>query len=388
MRALFATQPGSGHWRPLLPLATALDAAGHEVAFATTPVACAAIAGYGFRCFPAGVDEWLVDAQPTPEGAPNRPAQAAAVWLDVFVDSRARRSLPDLLAVCHEWRPDLLVRELTEFAGCVAAERLGLPDAAVQVGAWRPDLHALVAPALDRLRAEVGLPPDPDLAASFRCLLLSPVPPSFQDPACPLPSTAHPMRYVPFDHGPGGEGRVPDWVEAIGDRPVVYATLGTTYNRTPGVIPAILAGLRDEPVDLVLTVGADQDPAALGEQPPHVRIERYVPQSLLFPHCDLVVCHGGFGTVLTALAHGLPLVVLPIAADQPDNARRGAECGVAVVVGPGARTPEAIRAATRAALGDARYRQNAERLRDEVRAMPGPEDAIGLLERLVASRAS
>ena len=235
MRALFTTQPGAGHWRPLLPLGKALEAAWHEVAFATTPAACAAIAGYGFRCFPAGVDDWLEDARPKLAGSPDRPAQAATVWVDVFVDSRARRSLPDLLAVCRAWRPDLLVRELTEFAGCVAAERLDLPHVAVQVGAWRPDLHRLIGPALDRLRAGVGLPPDPDLAMLHRHLLIVTAPPGFYaGPAAPLPATARFVRHVAFDRS-GDEG-LPAWADALPDRPVFYATMVTVFNKVPGLL--------------------------------------------------------------------------------------------------------------------------------------------------------
>ncbi|MGH3544565.1 MAG: glycosyltransferase [Mycobacteriales bacterium] len=105
-------------------------------------------------------------------------------------------------------------------------------------------------------------------------------------------------------------------------RPTVYATLGTVYNRMAAVFTAILEGLREEPLNLILTLGRNQDPAQFGRHPPHVRIERFVSQALLLPHCDLVITHGGFGTVTAALAHGLPLVLIPISADQPENARR------------------------------------------------------------------
>jgi UDP:flavonoid glycosyltransferase YjiC (YdhE family) len=97
-------------------------------------------------------------------------------------------------------------------------------------------------------------------------------------------------------------------------------------------------------VTLIVTTGRDRDPAAFDPQPEHVRIERYVPQSLLFPRCDAVVAHGGTGTVLAALAHGLLLVLAPVAADQPDNARRCEHLGVARMVPPDGRTPGAFRA--------------------------------------------
>jgi UDP:flavonoid glycosyltransferase YjiC (YdhE family) len=385
MRWIFTTQAGSGHWRPLLPLAQAIRMAGHEVAFATTPVACAALIDLGFCCFPVGIDEWLVEPG-TQRTARHDPAPAASVWVDVFVNMWAKHALPDLLAVCETWRPGLLVREMTEFAGCVAAERLGIPHATVQVGSWRPELQALIGAALDRLRSLVGLGPDPERAMPFRYLLLTSIPMSFIDPGQPLPATAHPMRYVPFDAGSGEERRIPELIGTLEPRPTIYATLGTVNNRTPGLAATILAALRDEPINLVLTVGSDADPAALGEQPSHVHIERYVPQSLLLPFCDLVVCHGGFGTVLTALDAGLPLVIIPIAADQPDNARRCVELGVAEVVDAGTRTPEAIRDAVRTVLGESSYRQRAERLRDKMRAVPDLADTVGLLARLAAEK--
>ncbi len=111
-----------------------------------------------------------------------------------------------------------------------------------------------------------------------------------------------------------------------------------------------------------------------------------MPQSLLFPRCDAVVCHGGTGTVMAVLGHGLPLVLAPVAADQPDNARRCEDLGVARVVPADGRTPEAFRDAVRAVLGDPNYRRNAGRLREEMAHQPGPEEAVGWLERLATEQ--
>jgi MGT family glycosyltransferase len=217
-----------------------------------------------------------------------------------------------------------------------------------------------------------------------RNLWLYQIPPSFIEPSRPVPSTAQAMRYVPFDHGPEPSAP-PAWMEQLGTRPNVYATLGTAYNDAPGVLAAIVAALRDEPINLILTIGPDQDPATFGHQPPHVRIERYLPQSLFIPHCDLVICHGGFGTMLTALRQGLPLVIMPIAADQPENARRCVELEVAEGIVPEHRTPETIREAARTVLADARYRRNAVRLRDEMDAAPPLQHTAALLQHLAGS---
>ena len=91
----------------------------------------------------------------------------------------------------------------------------------------------------------------------------------------------------------------------------MYATLGTGFNKTPGLLEGI-AALRDEPINLTLTVGRDRDPAAFGPQPPNVHVERHVPQSMAFDACDLVVSHCGTRTMLATLDHGLPMVNIPI----------------------------------------------------------------------------
>jgi UDP:flavonoid glycosyltransferase YjiC (YdhE family) len=390
MRVLFTTQIGSGHWRPLAPFARALEAAGHEVAFGTTPIGCTIIAGHGFRCFPIGDDDWQ-DSSRRPQ--PAAPEQSVAVTLNLFLP-RAERNLPELLAVCRIWQPDLIVREQTEFAGCLAAEVLELPHATVQVSAFRGrSFDQIFAEAIGRLRTAAGLPPDPDLAMLYRYLLLAPFPPRYQDPAVPLPPTVRHVRHISFDHlepperPPGLDDEVMTFPDAQrASRPVVYATLGTAYNRTPGVFTAILEGLRGEPVNLVATVNLNQNPAEFGPQPPHVHIARYVPQSLLFPQCDLVITHGGSGTIRAAIDHGLPMVIIPIAADQPDNAYRCAALGLARVITQEARTPEAIRAAVRSVLADPNYRANATQLRDEMRALPGPDSVVDVLERLACER--
>src|SRR5688572_13507791 len=91
MRALFTTQVGAGHWRPLAAFARALLDAGHEVAFAATPFFCAEIGGYGFQTFPVGVDDWLEPASARKVAARTTPPQADVVLRDVFLPSAAKR---------------------------------------------------------------------------------------------------------------------------------------------------------------------------------------------------------------------------------------------------------------------------------------------------------
>jgi UDP:flavonoid glycosyltransferase YjiC (YdhE family) len=108
----------------------------------------------------------------------------------------------------------------------------------------------------------------------------------------------------------------------------VCATLGRGFNgRTPELFHAILESLRDEPVNLILTVGRDEDPDGFESQPENVYIERYVSQSLLLSSCGLVITDAGFSTVMAALSPGLPMLAIPIGADQPINAQRCAALG-------------------------------------------------------------
>ena len=112
----------------------------------------------------------------------------------------------------------------------------------------------------------------------------------------------------------------------------------------------------------------------------------YLPQALLLPYCDLVVSHGGSGSVLGALEHGLPMLVAPMGADQPQNADRCAALGVGRVLDAMSATPEQVRAAASAVLGDPEYRKAAERMRDEIADLPGPDHAVNLLEQLAVTR--
>jgi UDP:flavonoid glycosyltransferase YjiC (YdhE family) len=120
------------------------------------------------------------------------------------------------------------------------------------------------------------------------------------------------------------------------------------------------------------------------QQPSHMRVERHIPQQLLLPACDLVVAHGGFGTVVGALSHALPLVLVPMGADQFYKAECSVRLGVGQVVPLGEQPSDTIRLAVRAALENDEFRTRAQCVRDEMAVMPGPEHAVELLEQLAS----
>jgi UDP:flavonoid glycosyltransferase YjiC (YdhE family) len=176
-----------------------------------------------------------------------------------------------------------------------------------------------------------------------RYLVLSPFPASFRDPAAPQSPNTHLFRSMEPDEP------APEWLRELPDGPLVYLTLGTIFNQESGdLFERALAGLRELPGRVVVTVGRELDPQVLGPQPSNVLVRSYVPQSQLLPHCNLVVSHAGSGSVLGALSHGLPMVLLPMGADQTLNAARAQQLHLAEVLDPVGATPAAIkRAATR-----------------------------------------
>jgi UDP:flavonoid glycosyltransferase YjiC (YdhE family) len=395
MRFLFTTLAGLGHFHPLVPVAQALESAGHVVCFATAPSFHRSVGGSGFPTVSAGFDrdrdgsdERFARLQEELETlSPEGPARTLFRIRNLFAGLYAEWIVPDLLAIATDWEPDVIVRDVAEFGGCIAAEVLGIPHASVRSNTMLSSDSArrLVAPQMTSLRVANNLEPDPNVEMLFRYLHLAFEPSGFSDPAQRPVPTAHLLRPVAFSHS--GEELLPTWVSQLTDRPTVYATLGTVFNtRTPGLFEAILEGLRDEPANLILTIGRDRSPSDFGPEPDNVHIEPYIPQSLLLPYCDLVITHAGFSTVAAALSHGLPMVAIPIDADQPVNAQRCAALGVAEVLEYGRRTPESIRQSVRTLLANNSYRRNAEQIRDQTAALPGAEHGAALLERLAIER--
>jgi MGT family glycosyltransferase len=162
----------------------------------------------------------------------------------------------------------------------------------------------------------------------------------------------------------------------------VYVTMGTVFNE-PDPLRRAVEGIRELPVRVLATVGPAAEPALLGDQPEHVRVERYVPQTALLPHCAVVVSHGGSGTILGALALGLPQVCLPQGADQFLNADAVAASGAGLSIAPAAATAAAVSSAVATVLSQDGYREAAQRVASSIGTMPEPADVASVLETLV-----
>lgn len=384
MRILFTFVGGSGHFEPLIPIARAAEQAGHTVAFSGRPGMMPAVQTAGFTGYASGSAGGDTSQKyPLLTVSMEREEQALR---EFFAGRAARERAADILKLCGESQPDLIVCDEIDFGSLIAAERLGLPYASVLVIAAGSFVRQeVVGEALNRLRAEHGLAPDPDLSTLSRYLVLSPFPPSYRDPAYPLPATAHSLRPLTLDRP--AAAHEPAWLKDLPSRPTAYFTLGTVFNRESGDLFArVLAALSDLPFNLIVTVGQHIDPAEFGSQPAHIHIEQYIPQAVILPYCAVVISHGGSGSVMGTLAHGLPAVLLPMGADQPLNAARCEALGVGLTLDALTARPEDIRQAVMTVLEESTFRQAAERLRDEIAKLPDVSHALRLIERLGAEK--
>lgn len=387
MRILFTTTRGAGHFGPVLPFAYACVRAGHEVLVAGPPrvASLAERAGLPFHALPEPPEDELNAAwEPVFSLPPER--QDEHVIREIFAGCHARAALPGTLATIEEWGPDVVVRESCEFSGAIAAERLGIPHAAVGVflSARNDDLAAVVAaPVLAELRAGVGLGPDAGAWVLRRAPLLTQAPRSLDDRSA---TAAGALRFR--------EPRntqiepLPDWWDGS-EAPLVYLSFGTEAPTTdffPSVYLAAIDALAELPARLLVTIGNARDPAELGPVPASVHVEQWVPQAAVMPHVAAMVGHGGSGSTLTALSWGVPLALVPLFADQGTNARRVAEAGAGVVLEGG---PEAISGLSKAVsrlLDNPSYRAGAARVRDEIAALAPVDDTVAVLAGLAGEQ--
>lgn len=152
----------------------------------------------------------------------------------------------------------------------------------------------------------------------------------------------------------------------------MYVTLGTNANyAVPERLRASIEALAPIGAGAVIT---GMDPATLGVLPEGIEAHRFVPQSALLAHSSAVVCHAGASSLLGALAHRFPCLLLPIGADQFANALAAERRGVALQLEVDAPAT-VIEAALRRVLDDTSLRQAAREVGDEIRAMPSPDDA-------------
>jgi len=421
---LIAVWPFRSHYFPLVGIALALKRAGHQVAFYSGPEARPVVEEEGFSFFPfERVDGEKVNQimfareEYASWHMPFRFRSLLQEWLLGTVPAQ----VSDLRAVVRRFRPDVVVTETSMWApllilrekddvpvavfSTVAACLIPGPDAPpFGLGLPRPRSGAtrMVASAAEAtvralsqrmreganaVRRDFGLPPLPGSVtehAGTMDLYLVPSTRDFDYDRRDLPPN---VRYVgPCVWNKRREEPTPSWLPAL-RRPLVHVTEGTMHAGKPILLRAAALGLSGLPLSVVMTTGgrALEGTAGIGPLGANVRVEDWVPHADLMPLTDVLVTTGGAGTVMTALAAGVPMVVVPTEWDKPENAQRVVEAGAGIRISPWRLDAQRLRRAVGRLLNEPGFRDSARRMRDGLRGLDGLAESARLLSGLAAS---
>jgi UDP:flavonoid glycosyltransferase YjiC (YdhE family) len=353
----------------MVPLALAATGRGDDVLVATGITLSDWVTTCGFQC-----------AEVADYGSPT-PAQLAG--LARFGEKAAFHFFPTLFAppmvralieLCRSWHPDVIIHEECEYAASLVGEHLGIPCVT----------HSFAAPAKPQEERTATVSALEPIWAAYTTAgarlsgetYLDACPPPFQTDAVSSIPGVRQIRPVSFD-GPSGEP--PAWLMNI-RRPAAYVTFGTVpHNAQVVVIQEVMDAVAKRVASVVVTSGPN--PVDAFSVPDNVVIATYVRQSALLGSVDLVVSHGGAGTTLGAIEHGLPHVVVPQRAFSGlRNAERVEALGIGLHV-PADSGPELLEEAVLRTLDDPTFARQATALRKSLDTLPAPERVLDDLHK-------
>lgn len=388
-KLLVAAFGDAGHAFPAIGLARALNERGHQVMVETWERWREPVEELGIEFTAA---EEYTTFPPTSEGHEGPTAGDAALAL---------------LPLMERERFDLVVSDILTLAPALAAERAGLrwatliphiypvqepglpffafgalaPRTPVGRGLWRRALPMLMRgleqgrDEMNETRAVVGLDPIDRLhgGISEDLALVS-----------TFPQLEYPRRWPAHVHvtGPFGfELPYPDVELPKGDDPLVLVAASTAQDPECHLIRVALEALADEPVRVLATTNGHFPPDPLPTPPPNARLVDWLSYSQAMAAADLVVCHGGHGTVARSLAASVPLVCVPAVGDMAENGARVAWSGSGVMLPWRLLSPTTLRLATRRTLSDGSYAARASEIGTWAAAHDGAVAAAELVER-------
>jgi MGT family glycosyltransferase len=412
---LFVTFEGGGNVPPVLGVARRLATRGHGVRVLTEPCLRETVEQAGARFVPFNRHFTRTDrtVDLIGDSAARTPIGALRASLERLVFGPARIVAEETRRAMDGARPDVVVVDALMPGALIAAEAAGIPRVVLfhmpeyLPGPGRPaagpgflprtDLAgrlrdglmtrlflrqlAPFLPAFNDARRAFGLAPLGSAreligqyhAADLRLIQTSA---AFDFPIAPAPPNVRYVGPVLDDPDWTGEWRSP-WPESD-PRPLVVASLSSTFQDQRDVLRRIIAALGALPVRGLVTLG----PAMASERfdlPPNVVAVASAPHAQVFPHAAAIVTHAGHGTVMRALATGVPLLCLPMGRDQDDNAARVFARGAGLRLRPSASPPR-IAAALQRLLDEPGFREQAARLGAIIRNDVAADRAVMELE--------
>lgn len=364
-----------------VPLATALRDAGHQVMMtASVDEMLEVIAGTGIPAVPVTVPGPTVQEIITAGG---KPLQVPEVPIDRermagrWYARLEAATLGPLRALARDWRPDVIIGGTGAFAAPLLAAGLGIPwvRQAWDIHDWR----LVEEDAADELAgelAELGLDqlPDPDLAVDI-------TPPSLRPPGA---KPAQSMRWIPVNT----QCRLEPWMYTRSARTRIGVTIGVGVERwrQHDFLAAIVRGLAPLDAEIIVPVTGDAA-VAMGELLPDARIG-WVPIDIAAPTCDVLVHQTGGATMMAALTHGVPQVLIPAVELYRANqmAATLAAAGASVTLSPAQAATDAIAKTCQDIISNPSYASAAAGIAKEIAAQPIPADIARRIEQLPASR--
>jgi UDP:flavonoid glycosyltransferase YjiC (YdhE family) len=357
---LFVTLPGYGHALPIVNIAWALRAAGHDVRIATCGISLRIVTQAGLQAVDVAPGADLMgiyrqfkhtfkDCFQTVSSQP----------IETVFSVLGNLTVDNVITVARSWRADLIIYTPEAFAAPVAAASLRIPGVFMSLG-----LAHTPKPMLERTNSYMTRACERHDVTDFRTAAwIDVAPPSFRM----TPLGGLPMRYLPFTGG----GLLDTRFENRGKLPRIAVTTGTVIPLVFGMSPlrwvADIASQLD--VEFVVAHGT-RESCELGLLPPNVRLAGWIPFDQLLPMCDGVIHHGGPGTSLLALRSGLPQIVLPEGADQFQNADILKRQGVAITSNATDMSVDLVRSL----LTDEGMREAARQVSEEMKLMPSPAE--------------
>ncbi|MBA9050686.1 MULTISPECIES: activator-dependent family glycosyltransferase [Streptomyces] len=420
MRIVFSAMTSKTHFYPLVPLAWACRAAGHEVRVVGSPGLTDITTAAGLTAVPVGEDVDLVghmsavgedmikyvrsldftDAGLQNAGWNHVLGMQTALTPNLYGLMTPDSLIDGMVDFCRSWQPDLLIWEPLTFAAPIAARVTGAAHARLL---WGPDVVTKSRRAfldlrdrqepehredpfaewvewhLDRHGVATGRGFDEELATGQ--WTIDPVPASMRLDLG-LPTVG--MRYVDYN----GPSVVPEWLHEPPARRRVALTLGVS-GRDSGVevitTDQILDAVAGIDAEFVATLDAHQL-ESVAHVPDNVRAVDFVPMHALLPTCDAVVHHGGPGTWHTAAIHGVPQVMMPVGWDTDLRARGTVDSGMGLAVPLAELTADRFRESVVRVLEEAEFREGAAKVRDEILSEPAPTEVVAVLEKMTAER--
>jgi UDP:flavonoid glycosyltransferase YjiC (YdhE family) len=384
MRVLMISTPSATHMMPIVPLAWGLRAAGHEVLVLGQPDIVPTARGAGLPAVSIGdMFDGMELTHALPPGV--RPIEAglfqvadgqwpqmARTWV-----IHAKYMIGRYLEFARAWSPDLLLTDPLEYAALIMGGVLGIP---VVQHRWGPEplSHAGVGLAQKVLHGRAVMLGAPD-GVPAPTVVLDPYPPGWNVPGVPGGTRIRPVPY-------NGGGSRPDWARTRRAARRVVVSLGSMVldlNGLPLVRYLAEAAALAGDMELLVTV-PDRYRAELGPLPEAVTLVPPTPLHLFISDCDAVVHHGGGGTALTALAHGIPQLMLPQMVDQFVRCERIAASGVGLTLPDAAvqNSPQALAGALAEVLEKPAYAEAAAALSEESARLPSPAQVAADLAEL------